>query len=176
VTPHSPDRPSEPPAWGRGAACVFNRSDRVWVCWVAQFMPFVMLFAGAGLLYLLAHEWAVRGEVLSALLLVLLVIPYAFDWVPAFNPVRALVLTDQLRVVRVGGQARDVALDRILRVEILPVTGEEYDERYRGRSMTDVTVALNGARPLRLLTTREEAAALAAWARRNGRPVAGNPT
>jgi hypothetical protein len=163
-----------PPAAADGTAPVrvFNRADRVWVYGFVRMAPVFLLFVGLATL-LVAHRHFKRlpDEVAIPLLFVCLIGPFVLDRWPGLNPVNYVWLADQLQVARLAGRPRGYAPDRVLRVEVVPREGEEFDDRKTSRGGIDVTIRLRRAWPVRLLTSPRDAQVIAEWARRHGKPV-----
>jgi hypothetical protein len=151
---------------------VFNRSDRVWVYGYVRMAPLVLFVGGVAVLALL-HQQLRRlpDEAAIAVLFVCLIGPFVLDRLPALNPVNYLWLADAIRVVRLAGRPRDYSPDRVLRIELAPREGEEYDEQQPSRGGLDVTIRFRRAWPARLLVSPHDARQLADWARRHGKPV-----
>ena len=163
-----------PPTDGVGPAPVrvFNRSDRVWVYGFVRMAPVFLLFVGlATLLIIHQHFKRLPDAIAFTLLFVCLIVPFILDRWPGLNPVNYVWLTEQLHVARLAGRARAYPADRVLRVELAPRDGEEYDDRKPARGGMDVTVRLRRAWPVRLLTSPQDAQLIVDWARQHGRPV-----
>jgi hypothetical protein len=164
-----------PPAADVGPAPVrvFNRSDRVWVFGFVRMAPVLILFCGLGALLLFHHHVGrLPDAVAIPLVLACLVVPFVLDRLPSLNPVNYVWVAADLHVTRLAGRPRRYPPDRVLRVELAPREGEEYDDRKPSRSGMDVTIRIRRAWPVRLLASPGDAQLLAEWARRHGTPVA----
>jgi hypothetical protein len=155
-----------------GPVRVFNRSDRVWVYGYVRMAPLVLLFGGIALLLILNQQLRrLPDEVAIAVLFVCLVGPFVLDRLPPLNPVNFVWLSDAIRVVRLAGRPRDYPPERVVRIELAPREGEEYDDRQPSRGGMDVTIRFKWAWKASLLASPQDARQLADWARRHGKPV-----
>lgn len=163
-----------PPPAGTPAAPVrvFNRSDRVWVYGYVRMAPLVLLFGGIALLVILNQQLRRLPDAAAiTVLFVCLVGPFVLDRLPPLNPVNYLWLSNTIRIARLAGRARDFAPDRVIRIELAPREGEEYDDQQPSRGGMDVTIRFRGAWPARLLVSPQDAGELSDWARRHGKSV-----
>jgi hypothetical protein len=151
---------------------VFNRSDRVWIFGYVRMIPFV-LFVG-GIFGIILLNWAVGPLPLPIAIpvcVLVLVVPFVLDRLTALNPVNYIWLADDLQVFRVAGRKRACPAERVLAVEFAPREGEDYDDRDKTKRMTEVTIRLRRAWPVRLLAAHESAVAITVWARTRGLPI-----
>jgi hypothetical protein len=163
-----------PPGDGAGPAPVrvFNRSDRVWVYGFVRMAPLLLLFVGlATLLFFHQHFKRLPDEVAVPLVFVCLIGAFVLDRWPGLNPVNYVGLSADLEVTRLAGRPRGYPPDRVVRVELAPREGEEYDDRKPARGGIDVTVRVRRAWPVRMLVSPRDAQVVAAWARGHGKPV-----
>lgn len=155
-----------------GPVRVFNRSDRVWVYGYVRMAPLVLLCGGIAVLVVLNHQLRRLPDAAAiAVLFVCFVGPFVLDRLPALNPVNYLWLSDVIRVVRLAGRPRDYPPERVVRIDLAPREGDEYDDRQPARGGMDVTVRFRRAWKASLLVSPQDARHLTDWARRHGRPV-----
>lgn len=159
-----------------GAVQVFNRSDRVWVYGYVRTASLVLFLVGPlGILMLTDNVGGIPSAVGLAAVLAIIFGLLALERAPLFNTVKCVWLGDRLHVARMAGRTRAYPPDRVQGVELAQPEGQEYDDNRTAGPLTQVTIRLHQAWPVRLLVAAEDARRVTDWAAARQKPVVQGP-
>lgn len=149
---------------------ILDRSERVWYYGIARMIPAVLWLGGIGLMIFLVAQFRISTPVALPLAILVFLGPIAMDRSKLLDPVEYIHFGEFVMVKRIVSK-RSLPFDRVVQVEISHSEGDEYDDRYKGRQMKDVTIRFRRAWPAKLHVPHEDAGLIADWAHAFGRKL-----